>query len=356
MDRRGAETKIIAPCARVSSGTSMPTPSAAFVWWRTSHLLLLIGVGVFAANLAGAAAMKNIEPIYVPLRVEEGSLAPDGRHVAFTVRSLRGLEVHIFQTDPPRNKAILPVDQNRNASTRILSWISPEQLLVVSSTQIIMVTDPTARVVRPVDITNLFLQSAGDVSDLKRPNARIIQAPDDPACLLFESNVAVPSDDGATGIPGRPRLLELHRLNVLTGEVRRLMDYDVERETPVGATIIDRNGKPRLVFRYGAEPPYFAYRDEANPGTGAGFLKTFFGDGDWKALDRVLPDHSAFAFLLDPKNMMTARTIPLGFDSDPNVLFFRIESEAGYLGNLRRRCAHGKANAFGLGRTGHGPR
>ncbi|MEO6567371.1 MAG: prolyl oligopeptidase family serine peptidase [Opitutaceae bacterium] len=297
----------------------MPTPSAASAF-RTSRLLL-IGVGIFAGTLASAAAIKGIDAIYAPLRVEEGSLSPDGRHVAFTVRGTSGLEVHIFQTDPPRNKVTVAVDRDRNATTRILNWISPDQLLVVSSSQAIMVTDPTGRLVRPVDITNLFLQSVGDLAALKRPEARIMQAPDDPACLLFESNVAVPADEFGSGIPGRPRVLELHRLNVLTGEVRRLMDYDVEKETPVGATIIDRNGKPRLVFRYGAEPPYFAYRDDTNR-TNVNVLKRLFGDGDWRALDGVLGDRSAFSFLLDPKSMLTARTIPLGFDTDPNVLFF----------------------------------
>src|SRR5215216_6476267 len=123
----------------------MPTPSAASVWSLTSRLLL-VGVGVFAGMLARAAAMKDVEGIYAPFRVEEGSLSPDGRHVAFTVRASRGLEVHIFQTDPPRNKVAVPVDQDRNATTRILNWISPDQLLVVSSNQAIMVTDPTGRV------------------------------------------------------------------------------------------------------------------------------------------------------------------------------------------------------------------
>ena len=62
--------------------------------------------------------------------------------------------------------------------------------------------------------------------------------------LVFNSNDAdEPAADSATpasgGIPGRPRLLEMHRLNVLTGEIKRLMDYDVEMER-VGTTIVDR--------------------------------------------------------------------------------------------------------------------
>ncbi|MEO7415287.1 MAG: prolyl oligopeptidase family serine peptidase [Opitutaceae bacterium] len=330
----------------------MPTPSAASVFRRTSHLLL-IGVGVFAGAFASAAAMKDIDAFYAPLRVEEGSLAPDGRHVAFTVRGSRGLEVQIFETDPPRTKVTVAFDRDRNATTRILNWISPDQLLAVSSTQAIMVTDPTGRLVRPVDITNLFLQSGGEVGgDLKRPEARIIQAPDDPACLLFESNVAVPVNEDSAGIPGRPRILELHRLNVLTGEVRRLMDYDVEKETPVGATLIDRSGSPRLVYRYGAEPPYFAYRDESGSRNGGSLLQRIFSDAGWRSFDRVLPDRSTFSFLLDPRNMLTQRTIPLGFDSDPNIFFFASNLHHDTLGIYAADLRTGKRTPLALEEAG----
>jgi dipeptidyl aminopeptidase/acylaminoacyl peptidase len=300
----------------------MPTPAAALFFQRLAWLCLL-GSGGFANRSSGAASSRDIESIYEPFRVEQASLAPDGEHVAFTLRNARGLDIHIYSTARPGEKAIVPLDRDRNATTRILSWISSEQLVAVTSSPIVIVSDSAGHS-RRVDTTNLFRHSDGDKADLQRPAARIFPAPDDPAAVLFETNIEIPVDDGPppTGLPGRPRLLEMHRLNVLTGEAQRVLDYPVEKETPIGAAIVDRQGNPRMIYRYGAEPPYFAYRDAGAKPSNLGKLGAFFGADGWRELDRVLTDRSTFSFSLAPGKILTERTIPLGFDSDPNILFF----------------------------------
>lgn len=299
----------------------MPTPAAAPFLRRLAWTWLL-GIGGSVSESSGATSAKDVDSIYDPFRVEQASLAPDGEHVAFTIRTSRGLDIHIYPTARPGDKSVVPLDRDRNATTRILRWISPEQLVAVTSSPIVIVSDSSGHS-RRVDTTSLFRQSDGDKADLQRPEARIFPAPDDPAGVLFESNIKVPTDpETGTGIPGRPRLLELHRLNVLTGEVQRLMDYDVEKETPVGATIVDRQGHPRMVYRYGAEPPYFAYRDAGAKSSRLSKVGAFFGADGWRELDRVLADRSTFSFSLEPGKILTERTIPLGFDSDPNILLF----------------------------------
>ncbi|MEO5961128.1 MAG: alpha/beta fold hydrolase [Opitutaceae bacterium] len=299
----------------------LPRPSM-LVLRRILHLAFVGGSLWGATAVRAASSARQIEALYAPFRVEQAALAPDGRHVAFALRGDRGLEIQIFKTDSPGQKATVLLDRNRNTPARILNWISPEQLLAVSGTPVVMVTDPTGGAVRPVNLTHLFRGSAGDAGDdqnLKRPDARILAAPDDPACLLFESNIPVPAE---SGFPGRPRILELHRLNVLTGEVRRVMDYDVEQETPPGATIVDREGKPRIVYRYGAEPAHFAYRTTDSEAGAPGLLARMFVDGAWRDLHRLFEDRATFSFSLAASSVLTKRTIPLGFDSDPNLLLF----------------------------------
>lgn len=299
----------------------MPTPKTALALLR---LASLVAVGLVAVSNRGfaAASAQEIDAIYEPFRVEQASLAPDGEHVAFAIRSNKGLDVQIYSTARPGNKIAVPLDRERTTTTQILNWFSSDQLVAVSSSPNVIVSDSAGHA-RRVDTTHLFRKSAGDQADIRQRDARIFPVPGDPASVLFESNIKVPTDpENPTGIPGRPRLIELHRLNVLTGEVQRVMDYDVEKETPAGATIVDRQGNPRLVFRYGAEPPHFAYRDaEAKP-SGLGKLGAFFSGDGWRELDRVLTDRSSFSFTLAPDKILTERTIPLGFDADPNLLVF----------------------------------
>lgn len=289
------------------------------------HWLIAMMVGASASHLTRAAATKEVEPIYEPFRVEHAALAPDGAHVAFLVRSGRGLELRIFDTSRPGDKATVRMERDGRPGGRILNWISPDRLLAVSSTPTVIVTDASGRNARPVDLTNLFRGSAGDAGDdpnLKRPDARIFQSPGDPAHLLFESNIPVPTIDGEGGIPGRPRIHELHRLNVLTGEVTRLLDYDVEANTPIGSTIVDRQGRPRILFRPRADPAFFGYAVPESGGSIFRNLKFAVGKDGWRPLEDILQEKSTFSFYLAAKTVLTERTIPLGFDSDPNILFF----------------------------------
>lgn len=302
----------------------MPSPVAAIFSRPLAGGLWVIGFAATFSVAAAAASTQEIDSIYESFHVEQAALAPDGEHVAFTVRTSSGLDLRIYRTDKPGEKATVPHDRDRAATMRLLHWISPDQLVAVSSSPIVIVTDAAGHTPRRVDTSGLFQKSAGGKADLQRPDARILTVPEDPATLLFESLLDLPADAGPppSGIPGRPRLLELHRLNVLTGEVQRVMDYDVEKETATGATIVDRRGNPRLIFRYGAETPHFAYRDVEAKSSHLGKLGALLGADGWQELNRVLSDRSAFAFTLAADKILTERTLPLGFDSDPNVLIF----------------------------------
>jgi pimeloyl-ACP methyl ester carboxylesterase len=309
----------------------------------------LLAVALCGARVASAASPpsappRSIEAFYQPFRVQQGALAPDGQHVAFVVRGARGAEINIFKTDHPDKKVTVPL---RGGEVRVFNWISPNQLLVVLGASVFL-TDSSSGKLTPVDTKKMFTRIPGpEKYDLYRvrSGARVFQAPDDPAVLLFESSIPVGNDTALGGATPRANVLELHRLNVLTGEFKRLFDYDVE-SSAMGVTITDRKGDPRIVLR----PAHFVYRTTTEAEhTGLAYVASFFTlDVGWRPLGDLFADRTKFYFGAETSEVLGKRTIPLGFDFDPNIFYYASNFPNGAFGIYGADVRTGAPTGFAI--------
>ncbi|MEO6567800.1 MAG: prolyl oligopeptidase family serine peptidase [Opitutaceae bacterium] len=335
--------------------------------------LAAIGLALMPSASSGAAPIHGLEAVYRGFRVEHAALSPDGQRVAFVAYTERGTELEVFKTDKPGPKVTVPVNTNRTLETLLVHWVSNDQILTIDAASSITIV-PLAGKPRSIDASQLVPKPPSGAAP---PAPRVSVAPDDPACLLLEflyrdqlneteasptadsstttlaatalttdasandatapeTAATTPTSDSATesassgggggssgGRLGRPMILQLFRLNVLTGKSQRLVDYDVEEDTKPGSLVVDRQGQPRIVARRGAEPPHYAYRLKLEEMSALRRLGEFLiGDDGWTDFASVLRDRKALPFSLSADAILSERAIPLGFDADPNILLY----------------------------------
>jgi dipeptidyl aminopeptidase/acylaminoacyl peptidase len=291
---------------------------------------------LLAAPLPAAPLEKQLDAIYQPFRVAQAALAPDGQHVAFALRESRGIELLVFSVDRPGEKTHVSLDAvHPPADVRWMAWADAERVVVVTDPATITVVNRSGPQARLVTDVKELLPPAKE-PPLSPPSVRVLGLlPDEADTLLLEitgvwSGGSAPSVyidpspspyevEGGGSIETRPRFIDgaplpperhlaLIRLNLRTGQRQTVFDREV---TLPGATLVaDRQGRPRLLLDRGHSPQRFQY------------LPADAKFNAWRTLDRVLNDAGAFAFHITPANFLGHRTIPLGFDFDPNVLYF----------------------------------
>lgn len=257
-------------------------------------------LGTLAGIVMGAptvteAQRDQLRALYAPPRVEFATLAPDGRYVAFAVRQERGLELLIFDTESPHRKVTVRPDVTRTPGIHFLGWADSSRLIVATGAQIAVVDPGNGRIRKLVDAGIL---GRAVKSRQQLPVVRIIGLTRGPAPqLLIEASITI--DDTTT--------LELHHVDVATGAYVRTFREEMPKAG--GSLIPDQEGRVRLVFARGVIPQCFSYYAVTSGAKG-------------RDLDQVLADRNTFAFGVRLENYLGERTIPLGFGSDPNLLYF----------------------------------
>lgn len=108
---------------------------------------------------------------------------------------------------------------------------------------------------------------------------------------------------------GTPRKYEVYRLNTVTG---KLVDFYEEVVTEEFAVLPDQAGKVRAAVPATTRMEFpHAYR-----------IERFGGLSRWKKLDEVIDPSVASGFHVAPGSFFEPRSIPLGFDLDPKVLYY----------------------------------
>jgi poly(3-hydroxybutyrate) depolymerase len=257
--------------------------------------MLLVATSAPAASVA-----QQLNAIYQPLRVEQAALAPDGRHVAFVVREGRGLEVQIFDLERAGAKVRVPFEERSTARVSLFEWAAADLLVAMSDGPIVLATDPAGKAPRILLTAQTFASSP----QMGRLVVRALGIPPDAAGgLMLEE---------ARTFEGE-MVLDLIRLDLRTGERRVVHTKDID--PPGGSLLIDRQGRPRVLFSRNELPQRFSYLPEGGKA------------GDWTPLDRMFKGETSFAFHVTPRNFTGRRAIPLGFDTDPNVLYFAANTD-----------------------------
>jgi dipeptidyl aminopeptidase/acylaminoacyl peptidase len=339
------------------------------------------------------AEPERFRAFFNPFRTEHVALSPDGRHYAFTLREGAALHVLTVAVDAPTEalaKFLVGTSQRSTPHAQIQSrelvraealwmeWVTNDRLVVQTNQAF-----ATARtggnwhhssgVVIAVGLDGSEGTTLLTPSDVGRAAEAIgvhgressraplpADAPsfiEDPVVSAASSNelLAEPEREFEGNLPGFseivPRSLtvvdlspddpeeiwvrggppvdfDLFAVNVRTGRTRMLA---TERVEPGRGVLLDRQQKAAIALPQlsSIEFPHRYLYDK--PGT-------FFR---WRELDRI-PADGPLDFFVSPENVLSGRSIPLGFDEDPDLLYFASDIESPTFGIYCLQLSTGK--------------
>lgn len=309
---------------------------------------------LFALAAAGlvrsgrAVPIEQIEALFRPFLAEQVTLSPDGLRVAYTEHAKDGLQVVIMKLEPPYAKIVVEVaddtplefsGEKKRATLRFLRWATADRLVfspgevvvrLIANTEAGM---PGAKQIAPIEaidadgknptvlgdtrdfVITIAPPDGSDAKDFPR-RTRIIGLMDvERETLLvqavgYESRVFMAENEDA-GVPNRGELgrlpipfpvpTTLFKINVRTGAKTPFAD-----DYFYGTPIADRTGRAQLAYRVEPRSPVrtFAPLDPHAP-----------------KFDAALLGPLAKNFSVSTANYFDERAYPLGFDSDPAVLY-----------------------------------
>ncbi len=306
--------------------------------------LLLTGLVAFgAAPQVRLPTAKDLAVLFKAERIDRVVLAPDGLHLAHTLRTGTVFSLVIVDIERPDKKVTLSLGEDQSTSlwqrrvtltARVthLSWISPTRLIYA--------------VTRPGDGQRLTRDEVHAVDADGKNRRKLVDAED------LEESVAPPNPEAPPiSIPRRPRVIgpkwedpnfiwvealggrnvhsEVFEVNVHTGKF-----LSRGEEMQPGRFLHDRQGRARIVETPWLRPPD-RMGGRGGGGGGRGMMppeatiitQTFEhrpteGSKRWTELDRLLGPGLALNFRVSAETYYGQRSLPLAFDRDPNILYF----------------------------------
>jgi dipeptidyl aminopeptidase/acylaminoacyl peptidase len=287
--------------------------------------IILLSLVCFLTVAAGQSIVGDkIATYFRPYQTDRASLAPDGRHLAYTMRDGETAYVMIVDVDDPNSKVPVAVADDRyrlnasdrektSASVTLLRWTSSRRLIIADDSPVVYGVDADGQ-------NPMRLYSASD-SAFKTIKPGVGDLPDN--LLVFPRKFTVLPPSGAD-----PELLVVQA----HGQPSRAANIPQYLIVPTTlATIDPQNGKFRMLSEvdYSGEPFFDKQHEHEarvlltlhDPPT---FLYLPPG-GSWTGridLDKYLGGQTAKGFLITPENYYRERSIPLGFDYNPDLLYF----------------------------------
>ena len=314
------------------------------------------------------ATASRLAKIFAPYHNEHATMSPDGRYLAYSERDAGKLFIAVVEIDhPERMTARVEVATDASstptietgtaeptpAAIRWLRWVKPTRV-VVETNRNSAVPDlegwsnyagaiigfdadgGNAKVlVTPEDVAREGLDFTGFMKP-DEPVREAVRSADQPAtapvanAVVTEFAPPIVKPTGSVRVLRTPRIHDLmagepecvlvrtegdqhvglYKLDVVTGKLTELADEVLDQSK---VPLYDRQGKPR-----GATPAHvraaFPHRYEVDIGNG--LLR-------WKALDQIAGTVAgAPGFHVAPESFFSERAVPIGFDENPDLLYF----------------------------------
>ncbi|MBC7369603.1 MAG: prolyl oligopeptidase family serine peptidase [Undibacterium sp.] len=285
-------------------------------------LLLLAGACLPFARGAPTPFEKFVTNLYRPWQAEQVALSPDGEHLAYTRHEAGNLVIEIMTVSRPAPKFKIIADDDqpvlfakelRPAYLRFLAWASPTRLVFAPVPKADALTSITAvnrdgtapmTLAAPDDFAVTVTFAPPGVGGRERLTQRSIHivgfAPGHRETLLIHALGTAPMPY-ATDVP-----TTLVAIDVTTGKKTELAE-----ETNYGRYLPHPGGNLHLLY---SQPRYATTRifELKKPG---------FWDR-WITLDEAWGGPLTKAFKVTPENYHGERAFPLGFDVDPDLLYY----------------------------------
>ncbi|HEY0946555.1 MAG TPA: prolyl oligopeptidase family serine peptidase [Opitutaceae bacterium] len=325
----------------------------------------------------------RLDRLFQPFLTENAALSPDGRYIAYSLREGDSLSVVVVEIDQPgkalariavasdtTSSAMMEVNSRERTPARIgwMGWASPTRLAVETNQNFVYATDEAALRAPPDAGRNLspptkWYNRTGLILgfDTETKQGAVLVTPNDVVEDYFDLDASLMSRPGSfeertwsadrpvsstastsqteeelpraggLGATRNPRSVHvidfapeadslllrtsagdkigLFSLNVASGALKHLSDEVVGEGR---APLFDRQGRPRIVV--------------ANT-TRAAFPHRFLYEAPrallrWKPLDQLAGFGGGTGFSVSPANYFGERAVPLGFDENPDLLYY----------------------------------
>jgi dipeptidyl aminopeptidase/acylaminoacyl peptidase len=275
----------------------MPFVSRTFL----AHLLFLI----MASFVGGASPTDRFAYVYWPPDIATAALSPDGRHIACVARGNGKMSVVVIDVDDAKARPAIELTNDpftARLSARIL-WLNAQRFLVHYSRDMLAMDLDGKNVTRIVDWakrewTRDETSTSGN-SLAGRRTVRIVALPPNDRDFVHVEGVA-----RASSITTFPEEHAWFKIHLGTGAVQT-----VAKEELTGSIIHDQQGRPRIWRSPTGKPHVYQYRSADVP------------PGKWRPLQETFPPPDGPRFTFGMNDFFGQRSIPLGFDFDPNTLY-----------------------------------
>jgi dipeptidyl aminopeptidase/acylaminoacyl peptidase len=274
--------------------------------------------------------------LFAPMRTNRAALSPDGKFLAYTVRTGQEIHLHIVAIDDPevvKTKALIYQVEHaketlgeyyETSPVRWLCWITPTRLAFATDRgyRLAPISKPGFR----KGLTGGSVMRFGDITAINADgsNARILVRPDHLREIIYmsvknpdirviglhpernDSIIFATTNREAVSTTRKLRHHGAHVVNVLTGETTLLSEKLTKASD---LTLSDRLGQARItVDRSGAKEltQPLRYQPAQEP-EGAPTLAEVTG---------------IEGFIFSPETILGERALPLGFDTTGNVLYY----------------------------------
>ncbi len=299
-----------------------------------------------ALSFSAAASTPSLEEraaaLYRPFQAERVTLAPDGKHLAYTRNESGQLLVVIVDVDNPTLRTSVKLSEDRTlkfskekdpARLRYLRWITPKRLVMVLTEEVFEL--PVAgepgelpkesgwKFVSPIWAIDADGSNSKKLADGSDFAMSINLVPPPPPGLPPDVTIArhinavgrLAGDSDhilieALGMPALSREMSpiptsLFKVNIHTGK-----STVVTEEIGEGRHLYDWQGRARILYQ---QPQNLLTREFAHqPPKG----------GRWRAPGSANTGSLPKDFTLSPDNYFGTRAFPLAFDFDAKVLYF----------------------------------
>lgn len=336
------------------------------------------------ADRTGETALR-FRTLFRPFITDQAALSPDGKFLAYSLRETAELFVVVVEisnpqvarakvrvaTDETSTPALVDLHEQIPAVIRWMKWTSPTRLVVETNTNHPLGTGGESSVIEnipgsilafdadganakilitPREVPARFKDAAFEAPDRHaplagpgtggwRPDAPIpgLDEPVDPYAppSAFDPWVAATTGDTDPNasprvararsprvidlVPGQDDLLyvgagssreyQVFRLNTVTGKLEDFYDEKVAEDF---AVLLDRQGKARIGVPATLR---FSFPHEFR-------FEKYGGFSRWKKFDDLFAGAGLSGFSVSPQNFSGSRSVPLGFDEDPHVLYY----------------------------------
>jgi dipeptidyl aminopeptidase/acylaminoacyl peptidase len=271
-------------------------------------------VTAYAINTCVGASISNdlIARLYQPLQAEHVALSPDGERLAYTRNERGELAIYIMAVGQTDRKIRISVEPDRDvafsrerapARLRFLRWASGKQLVFASTP-----SSNGVRTLAPIHVVNvdgtavktLVTEEDFAIGSATRRTRILGFRPGNRNALLVEA-MGRPTQPPQPVIP-----TSLFSVDVQTGKFIALTE-----EYSGGRYLYDQAGRARVLYMHPhrAEERTFLYQ-------GAGSWTR------WVTIDERWGGELTKSFGVSVDNYYGERAFPLGFGSDPNVLYY----------------------------------